>query len=33
VAFVSLTAPQLAKRLTRAPGPNLIPSMLMGRCP
>ncbi|MEY9855692.1 iron complex transport system permease protein [Catenulispora sp. GAS73] len=30
VSFVALTAPQLAKRLTRAPGPNLIPSMLMG---
>ncbi|WP_194908633.1 FecCD family ABC transporter permease [Catenulispora rubra] len=30
VAFVALTSPQLAKRLTRAPGPNLIPSMLMG---
>ena len=30
VSFVALTAPQLARRLTRAPGPNLIPSMLLG---
>ncbi|MBS2533690.1 iron chelate uptake ABC transporter family permease subunit [Catenulispora sp. NF23] len=30
VSFVALTSPQLAKRLTRAPGPNLIPSMLLG---
>ncbi|MGH3313288.1 MAG: FecCD family ABC transporter permease [Streptomyces sp.] len=30
VAFVALTAPQLARRLTRAPGPNLLPSMCMG---
>jgi iron-siderophore transport system permease protein len=30
VNFVALTAPQLAKRLTRAPGPNLFPSMAMG---
>ncbi|MFF6993885.1 FecCD family ABC transporter permease [Streptomyces sp. NPDC008313] len=30
VAFVALTAPQLARRLTRSPGPNLVPSMCMG---
>ncbi|WP_432094074.1 FecCD family ABC transporter permease [Streptomyces sp. bgisy100] len=30
VAFVALTAPQLARRLTRAPGPNLVPSLCMG---
>ncbi|WP_425559213.1 FecCD family ABC transporter permease [Catenulispora yoronensis] len=30
VAFVALTAPQLARRLTRAPGPNLLPSALLG---
>jgi iron complex transport system permease protein len=30
VAFVALTAPQLARRLTRAPGPNLAPAALMG---
>ncbi|WP_441246369.1 FecCD family ABC transporter permease [Kitasatospora sp. McL0602] len=30
VSFVALTAPQLARRLTRAPGPNLFPSMLTG---
>lgn len=30
VAFVALTAPQLARRLTKAPGPNLVPSMCMG---
>ncbi len=30
VAFVSLTAPQLARRLTRSPGPNLLASMVMG---
>ncbi|MFI1964595.1 FecCD family ABC transporter permease [Streptomyces pathocidini] len=30
VAFVALTAPQLARRLTRAPGPNLLPSLCMG---
>jgi iron complex transport system permease protein len=30
VAFVALTAPQLARRLTRAPGPNLLPSFFMG---
>ncbi|GAA1942841.1 iron chelate uptake ABC transporter family permease subunit [Streptomyces durmitorensis] len=30
VAFVALTAPQLAKRLTRSPGPNLMPAMFMG---
>ncbi|MBC9715251.1 iron chelate uptake ABC transporter family permease subunit [Streptomyces sp. TRM66268-LWL] len=30
VAFVSLTAPQLARRLTRSPGPNLMASMVMG---
>ncbi|AEW98701.1 FecCD family ABC transporter permease [Streptantibioticus cattleyicolor] len=30
VAFVALTAPQLARRLTRAPGPNLVPSLCLG---
>jgi iron complex transport system permease protein len=30
VAFVALTAPQLARRLTRSPGPNLLVSLLMG---
>ncbi len=30
VSFVALTAPQLAKRLTRSPGPNLVPSLCMG---
>ncbi|MFC7307005.1 FecCD family ABC transporter permease [Streptomyces monticola] len=30
VSFVALTAPQLARRLTRSPGPNLVPSLLMG---
>lgn len=30
VGFVALTAPQLARKLTRAPGPNLGPSMVMG---
>ncbi|MFD0901759.1 FecCD family ABC transporter permease [Actinomadura sediminis] len=30
VAFVALTAPQLARRLTRATGPGLLPAMCMG---
>jgi iron complex transport system permease protein len=30
VAFVALTAPQLARRLTKTPGPNLLPAMCMG---
>ncbi|MFD8807808.1 FecCD family ABC transporter permease [Streptomyces sp. NPDC059597] len=30
VGFVALTAPQLARRLTRSPGPNLVPSLFMG---
>ncbi|MFD6418966.1 FecCD family ABC transporter permease [Streptomyces sp. NPDC060194] len=30
VSFVALTAPQLARRLTRSPGPNLLPSAVMG---
>nr|WP_206325744.1 MULTISPECIES: iron chelate uptake ABC transporter family permease subunit [unclassified Streptomyces] len=30
IVFVSLSAPQLARRLTRAPGPNLAVSMVMG---
>jgi iron complex transport system permease protein len=30
VGFVALTAPQLARRLTRSPGPNLLPSLAMG---
>jgi len=30
VAFVALTAPQLARRLTRSPGPNLLPALCVG---
>jgi len=30
VSFVALTAPQLARRLTRAPGPNLLASLCTG---
>ncbi|MEH0982556.1 FecCD family ABC transporter permease [Micromonospora sp. CPCC 205556] len=30
VSFVALTAPHLARRLTRAPGPNLVASALTG---
>ncbi|WP_030947574.1 FecCD family ABC transporter permease [Streptomyces sp. NRRL S-646] len=30
VSFVALTAPQLARRLTRSPGPNLVSSLCMG---
>ena len=30
IPFVALCAPQLVKRLTRTPGPNLIASMCMG---
>ncbi|CAM5726127.1 Iron-enterobactin ABC transporter permease OS=Streptomyces alboniger OX=132473 GN=CP975_07420 PE=3 SV=1 [Streptomyces alboniger] len=30
ISFVALTAPQLARRLTRSPGPNLLPSVCMG---
>ncbi|TDC28441.1 hypothetical protein E1211_27890 [Micromonospora sp. 15K316] len=30
VSFVALTAPHLARRLTRAPGPNLLPAMCVG---
>ncbi|MEU6085161.1 iron chelate uptake ABC transporter family permease subunit [Streptomyces sp. NPDC047108] len=30
LAFVALTAPQLARRLTRSPGPNLLPAACMG---
>lgn len=30
VSFVALVAPHVAKRLTRAPGPNLWPSMAVG---
>ncbi|SDI07794.1 iron complex transport system permease protein [Sinosporangium album] len=30
VPFVALAAPQLARRLTRAPGPGLVPAALMG---
>ncbi|WP_432988722.1 FecCD family ABC transporter permease [Dactylosporangium sp. CA-233914] len=30
VLFVALTAPQLARRLTRTSGPNLLPSLLLG---
>ncbi|WP_146167980.1 iron chelate uptake ABC transporter family permease subunit, partial [Micromonospora sp. MH33] len=30
VSFLALTAPHLARRLTRAPGPNLLPSAIVG---
>nr|WTB30256.1 iron chelate uptake ABC transporter family permease subunit [Streptomyces sp. NBC_00830] len=30
IVFVSLSAPQLARRLTRSPGPNLAPAAFMG---
>ncbi|GAB2769110.1 FecCD family ABC transporter permease [Streptomyces bullii] len=30
VSFVALTAPQLARRLTHSPGPNLLSSLCMG---
>lgn len=30
IPFVALAAPQLARRLTRRPGPNLLPSACMG---
>ncbi|MFB7636079.1 FecCD family ABC transporter permease [Streptomyces sp. NPDC056149] len=30
ISFVALTAPQLARRATRSPGPNLLPAALMG---
>ncbi|MGC4853186.1 FecCD family ABC transporter permease [Micromonospora sp. DT4] len=30
VSFVALVAPHVAKRLTRAPGPNMLPSMGVG---
>ncbi|MFH8368081.1 FecCD family ABC transporter permease [Streptomyces sp. NPDC018031] len=30
LAFVALVAPQIARRLTRAPGPNLLPAALTG---
>lgn len=30
ISFVALTAPQLARRLTGSPGPNLLPAALMG---
>lgn len=30
VAFVALAAPQLARRLTRVPGPNLLPALCLG---
>jgi iron complex transport system permease protein len=30
IAFVALSAPQLARRLTRSPGPNLAASAVMG---
>lgn len=30
ITFVALSAPQLAWRLTHSPGPNLVPSALMG---
>jgi iron complex transport system permease protein len=30
ISFVALTAPQLARRLTRSPGPNLLAAAVMG---
>lgn len=30
IAFIALAAPQIAKRLSRAPGPNIVLSALMG---
>ncbi|MEV5692816.1 FecCD family ABC transporter permease [Micromonospora globbae] len=30
VSFVALTAPHVARRLTRSPGPNLLPAMCVG---
>jgi iron complex transport system permease protein len=30
IPFIALAAPQLARRLTRAPGPNLLPAACMG---
>ncbi|MGY1434807.1 FecCD family ABC transporter permease [Streptomyces reniochalinae] len=30
VAFVALVAPQVVRRLTKSPGPNLLPSLCMG---
>ncbi|MBO0516393.1 iron chelate uptake ABC transporter family permease subunit [Streptomyces beijiangensis] len=30
ISFVALTAPQLARRLTRSAGPNLLPAAVMG---
>jgi iron complex transport system permease protein len=30
IAFVALASPQLARRLTRVPGPNVVASALMG---
>jgi iron complex transport system permease protein len=30
VSFVALTAPQIARRLTRSPGPNLLPAAVLG---
>ncbi|TXS51162.1 FecCD family ABC transporter permease [Streptomyces sp. t39] len=30
IAFVALSAPQLARRLTRSPGPNLVAASVMG---
>ncbi|QEU91256.1 hypothetical protein CP970_10495 [Streptomyces kanamyceticus] len=30
IPFVALAAPQLARRVTRAPGPNVLPAALMG---
>ncbi|MGW5275974.1 FecCD family ABC transporter permease [Streptomyces sp. NPDC004044] len=30
ITFISLSAPQLARRLTRSPGPNLAPAAFMG---
>ena len=30
ISFVALAAPQVARRLTRAPGPGVLPAALMG---
>lgn len=30
IVFVALTAPQVARRLTRVPGPNVVPSAVLG---
>jgi iron complex transport system permease protein len=30
IGFIALSAPQIARRLTKVPGPNVIPSALTG---